>query len=184
MNNTEYAVKTVHNLEFEIGMNSRFDIGIYQNFSQDPGKSFKYDGYKMRMRYRIGEKNKYFMDPLLYLEYKGNTDFSKHVLEGKLILARDFGPVNIALNPMIEIETHSGKQKIVWKYNAGISKHFIPLLSLGLELRGNSEHQYLGTVITHGKDGLWIALGTAFAITNVSKGVNPFKIRMIMGIHF
>ena len=34
---TKDAVKVVHNLELEIGMNERFDVGIYQDFSQSPG---------------------------------------------------------------------------------------------------------------------------------------------------
>ena len=181
---TKDAVKVVHNLELEIGMNERFDVGIYQDFSQSPGKAFQYDGYKMRMRYRIGEKGQYLVDPLLYFEYKGNTDFSKHVYEGKLILARDFGSVNAAVNPVFEIEMHDGKTETMWKYNAGLSKRLNSLLSVGLEFRGDREHQYLGPVISHGRDGLWIAFGTAFAITNVSEGVDPFKIRMIIGIHF
>ena len=181
---TKDAVKVIHNLELEIGMNERFDVGIYQNFSQNPGDAFQYDGYKMRMRYRMGEKGQYLADPLLYFEYKGNTDFSKHVYEGKLILARDFGSVNAAINPVFEIEAEDGKTEIKWKYNAGLSIRLHSLLSLGLESRGNQHHQYIGPVISHGKEGLWIALGSAFAITNVSTGVNPFKIRMIMGIHF
>ena len=181
---TKDAVKVIHSFELEIGMNERFDVGIYQNFSQSPGKAFQYDGYKIRMRYRIGEKGQYLVDPLLYFEYKGNTDFSKHVYEGKLILARDFGSVNAAVNPVYEIEMHDGKTETMWKYNAGLSKRLNSLLSVGLEFRGDREYQYLGPVISHGKDGLWIAFGSAFAITNVSEGVDPFKIRMIIGIHF
>jgi hypothetical protein len=92
--------------------------------------------------------------------------------------------VNVAVNPVFEFEMHDGKTKTMWKYNAGLSKRLNSLLSVGLEFRGDREHQYLGPVISHGKDGLWIALGTAFAITNVSEGVDPFKIRMIIGIHF
>jgi len=34
------AVDIKHNLELEIGMNERFDVGIYQNFSQPQGESF------------------------------------------------------------------------------------------------------------------------------------------------
>lgn len=182
--NTKDAVKVTHNLELEIGMNSRFDVGIYQNFSQNPEEAFQYDGFKVRTRYRLGEKGQYLADPLLYFEYKGNTDFSKHVYEGKLILARDFGSINVALNPVFEIETHEGETETMWKYNAGMSKRIHPLFSLGIEFRGNKDHQFLGPVISHGKDGLWIALGSAFAVTNISEGVDPFKIRMIIGIHF
>ena len=124
---TKDAVKVVHNLELEIGMNERFDVGIYQNFSQSPGKAFQYDGYKIRTRYRIGEKGQYLVDPLLYFEYKGNTDFSKHVYEGKLILARDFGSVNAAINPVFEIEAEDSFD------DTGDSAFFVPFHAIGLD---------------------------------------------------
>jgi len=176
------AVDVKHNLELEIGMNERFDVGIYQNFSQPQGESLHYDGYKIRMRYRLGEKGRYIMDPLLYFEYKSNMDFTSHVYEGKLILARDYGPWNIALNPVFETKNVSGTWKTEWRYNAGFSRRIYPLLSLGLEFSGNDQHQFIGPVISHGVNGLWVAVGSSIAITNISNGVNPFKIRMIMGI--
>jgi len=85
------SVTTVHNIEFEFGMNDKFDFSIYQNFEQPADGAFQYSGYKLRARYKFGEKNQYLMDPLLYFEYKGKPDFIKHVLEGKLILAKDYG---------------------------------------------------------------------------------------------
>ncbi len=76
--------------EYEIGMNDRFDVGIYQKFKQTHTSFMSYDGFKLRARYRLGEKDRWFMDPLLYLEYKDNAAFDHSVLETKLILARDF----------------------------------------------------------------------------------------------
>ncbi len=74
------SVTTVHNIEFEFGMNDKFDFSIYQNFEQPADGAFQYSGYKLRARYKLGEKNQYFMDPLLYFEYKGKPDFTKHLL--------------------------------------------------------------------------------------------------------
>ena len=90
MDSLAESVTTVHNVEFEFGMNDHFDFSIYQNFQQPADGNFQYTGYKLRARYRFGEKNQYLMDPLLYFEYKGKPDFIKHVLEWKLILAKDF----------------------------------------------------------------------------------------------
>ncbi|UCD37620.1 MAG: hypothetical protein JSW54_12460, partial [Fidelibacterota bacterium] len=93
-----------HRLELEVGMTDRFDFAIYQIFSQDFGSSLVYDGFQLRARYRFGERGKYFVDPLLYLEYKSNADFSEREVEGKLILAKDFGRWNLAFNPILELE--------------------------------------------------------------------------------
>lgn len=75
-----------HQFELEVGMTDRYDFSIYQIFEQKPDKSLSYEGYKLRNRYRLGERGEYFVDPLLYFEYKGKPDFSVHEIEGKIIL--------------------------------------------------------------------------------------------------
>ena len=77
--NLSNNTKIVHQLELEIGMNERYDIALYHQFEQQD--TFKYKGYKVRGRYRIGEKNKYVLDPLFYIEYHGKPDFSEHGIE-------------------------------------------------------------------------------------------------------
>ena len=93
-----------HQIELEVGMTDKFDFGIYQIFRQNPGEALSYEGYKLRSRYRFGERGEYFVDPLIYLEYKGKADLSEHEIEGKIIFAKDFGKINIALNPIFVYE--------------------------------------------------------------------------------
>ena len=177
------SVTTVHNIEFEFGMNDKFDFSIYQNFEQPADGAFQYSGYKLRARYKFGEKNQYLMDPLLYFEYKGKPDFIKHVLEGKLILAKDYGSFNYAINPVFEIEYEDGEQEHEFKYNAGSCYKINKLLSIGLEIKGGKNGHYLGPVISHGKDAFWVALGSAFAITEIINNKPEIMLRMILGIH-
>ena len=177
------SVTTVHNIEFEFGMNDKFDFSIYQNFEQPADGAFQYSGYKLRARYKLGEKNQYFMDPLLYFEYKGKPDFTKHVLEGKLILAKDYGSFNYAINPVFEIEYEDGEQEHEFKYNAGSCYKINELLRIGLEIKGGKNGHYLGPVISHGKDTFWVALGSAFAFTEIINNKPEFMLRMILGIH-
>ena len=59
---------------------------------------------KLRMRFRLGEKGHWPLDPLIYLEYKDNAAFDHSALETKLILARDFEKLNVSLNPVLEFE--------------------------------------------------------------------------------
>lgn len=173
-----------HYLEIEMGMNERFDFSIYQVLEQKPAGSLVYKGYKLRARYRFGEKGQFLLDPLFYLEYKGKPDFSEHGLEAKLILAKDIGPLNLALNPVWEAEQEAGKWEQEVKYDAGISYSLSQLVRLGAEFKGSENGHYLGPVIAHGKDELWVALGSGFAITTVADGKPEFMLRMILGIHF
>lgn len=174
---------TNHNIELEIGMNDRFDFALYQVFSQTPSSSLLYKGYKMRFRYRFGEKGDYMMDPLLYFEYKGKPDFSEHGLEGKLILAKDIGKVNIALNPVLEFEYEDSGWESEIKYNAGISYKFGWLLRFGIEARGGKNGHYIGPVISHGTGKAWVAFGSAIAVTDIKNNKPQLMLRMIMGIN-
>ncbi len=174
----EGATNTEHNIELEIGMTDHFDFSIYQVFKQDPEKKFTYEGYKLRSRYRLGEKGKFVVDPLVYVEYKGKPDFSKHVIELKLILAKDIGKLNIALNPVLEIEREDDEWESKMEYAAGMSYKLGSLLSVGLEAKGSKDAHYIGPTISHGTEKLWGALGSGFSIGD-AKG---FKIRMILGI--
>lgn len=172
-----------HNIEIEIGMNDRFDFSVYQVFSQTPNSSFIYKGYKMRFRYRLGEKGDYLMDPLLYFEYKGKPDFSEHGLEGKLILAKDIGNFNVAINPVLEYEYEDDGWDSEIKYNTGISYKVGCLLTLGLEVKGSKNGHYIGPTISHGTGKAWVAVGSAFAITEIENNKPKLMLRMILGIN-
>jgi len=175
-NNTD----SEHQLEMEIGMTDHFDVGFYQVISQAAGGSVHYDGFKLESRYRFGEKGDYFLDPLIYLEYMGVPDFSQHVFEAKFILARDFGPTNLSLNPLIEISS-GDESETEFEYALGISRKINDLLRLGLEAKGGEAGNYIGPVISHGAGGTWVALGSAFGVGDIDEGHPEFELRLLMG---
>jgi len=181
--NLEGNTSTEHRLELEVGMTECFDFAIYQIFSQAPEEGLEYDGFQLRARYRIGEKGKYFVDPLIYLEYKGVPDFSEHGLEAKLILARDIGRFNIALNPILEFE-FGDENEVDPEYALGMSYWINDLLRLGIEAKGSADGHYFGPVIAHGKGRFWVTLGSAFNVGSVEQGKPEFQIRMLLGIGF
>ncbi|NQV37078.1 MAG: hypothetical protein HQ509_03620 [Candidatus Marinimicrobia bacterium] len=178
----EGYITSKHDLEIEIGMNDRFDMGIYQSFQQDPNGILTYSGFKLRGRYRLGVKGKWILDPLIYIEYKGKPDFHEHEIESKLILAKSIDKLTIAVNPVWEMEFDDGKTEIAWKYNAGISYRVSSLVGLGVEFKGGESGHYWGPVISHGGEGLYVALGSGFSYTVVKEGKPELMIRMIMGI--
>lgn len=171
-----------HQIELEVGMTDRFDFAIYQIFRQKPDEPLKYEGYKLRWRYRFGEKNQYFLDPLLYLEYTGVPDFSEHKIEIKGILAKDWKRWNLALNPHMEWEREKGKWESNPGYAVGMSYGFHRLLRLGIEIKGSENGHYIGPVIAHGKGDLWVTLGSAFKISHIDAGKPEVQIRMLLGV--
>jgi len=174
---------TVTDLQFEleVGMSDRFDFAIYQVFSQYPEESLKYKGYKLRARYRFGEQGQYVLDPLAYVEYKGKPDFSEHGIELKIILAKDIGRFNMALNPILELELN-GETEVEAEYAIGLNYEILSLLSAGLEFKGSESGHYVGPTIGHGVEQLWMTLGTAFPITDIDEGKPEFQIRLLVGI--
>ena len=170
--------KTGHQLELEIGMNEKYDFAIYHQFEQQ--ESFTYKGYKLRGRYRIGEKNQYFLDPLLYLEYHGRPDFSEHGIESKLILAKETEKIIASFNPVLEIEIEDDEIEI--EYAMGLSYKINKLLNAGIELKGSEYGHYWGPTISHGTHDIWFSLGSAFALGTIKEGNAEMEIRMIIGV--
>lgn len=75
---------------------------MYQMVKKEGSGSLDYEGFKLKTRYRFGERGEYFVDPEVYVEYENRTG-EKEALELKLILAKDLGKFNIAYNQIEEI---------------------------------------------------------------------------------
>lgn len=69
-------------------------------------------------------------------------------------------------------------------YAAGASYEITKLLRVGLKAKGSEDGHYIGPVISHGRENLWIALGWALGVGNVKEGEPESEIRMIVGIGF
>jgi hypothetical protein len=169
------------NMEFEIGMNDFWDAAIYQNFKQVPGGSLKYSGFKIRNRFKIGETGKYFLDPLIYIEYIGDGSFSKHEIEPKLILAKTMGKFSFSLNPYCEIEKVEDEWEFTPKYAMGATYNLFNYFNVGFEFKGDKEVHYFGPTISHGSKSFWFALGTLFNLNEIKPGYSKLQTRMIMG---
>ena len=180
--NREGNVTVDQQLELEVGMTEKFDFAIYSSYIQEPDSSLKFKGYKLRGRYKLGRKNQFMMDPLLYLEYKGKPGFSEHGIETKLVISKDFGKLNISLNPTLEFEKEHGEWEAEFEYAVGVSYKIIDILSIGLEAKGSEYGHYIGPVIAHGSEHLWVALGTAMAISPTPASKPRFQVRLLLGL--
>jgi hypothetical protein len=182
-NDFEHTSSTELNMEFEFGMTEHFDFAIYQIFASDTGGKFSYDGFKLRGRYKIGKKGQFFVDPLLYLEYESSPNFSKQIFEPKLILAKDLGDFTLSLNPYVEIEKEEKEWEITPKYAFGIAYKVTDIFKVGLEAKGDKNANYIGPTISHGKENLWVAFSSQFAVGNIESNKPEFQARLIFGIH-
>ena len=172
---------TTLQIEFETGMTNHFDFAVYQVLSQAPGESLTYEGYKLRARYKFGEKGDFFIDPLIYAEYAGKPDFSEHELELKLILSKDVGRFNFVLNPVLELEKADADWGSVFGYSAGVKYAVSDLFSAGIEALGDDHGNYFGPTISHGNYKAWVSLGALFNVGKVLNNGPEIQLRLLSG---
>ena len=178
------SAKWEKKLEIEHGLTKWWDFSLYFVFSQSTSTGdFRFDKIQLRTRLKLIEKESFFVDPLLYLEYKRPADLtSSDVLEAKIILAKDFKQFNSSFNLIFEKELATSKD-IEIKYSLGTSYQYIPQLKFGLELTGNlsgtdSQHQF-GPTIAVASGELWTSFGVLWALTDKAKDL---QIRAIIGL--
>jgi hypothetical protein len=173
-----------HRLELEAGLTDRWDVSIYQIFLQPAEEGFRFDSFQLRTRYRLGESGLWPVDPLLYLEYRRPRELVlPNKLEGKLILARDFGRMNLALNLVEEVAFAPGSE---WEtgYTAGAGYEPHPVIRIGAEVFGDLVKEgelahYLGPTISVARGGWFYTVGLGFG---VNEHASDLQARAILGV--
>jgi hypothetical protein len=175
-----------HQVEYEYGLTDRWDIAVYQRWQQTntaTDDKFEYTGTKLRTRYRFGEKGMYPLDTLLYLEYiRPDSSAAPEILEGKLIVAKDFGKFNVAYNQILKvgINNRGGNEN---EYALGLHYEFNPRWKVGLESTGNytEDKYYLGPTVSWASKKFWVGFGALRGLNNRS---DDLRFRLIIGIPF
>jgi len=137
----------------EYGITDHLDAAIYQVFGQPAGGGgFTYEGYKVRLRYRIAEKNVLPLDILLYAEHVESTT-EDNEFEGKLVLAKDIGKLNIATIRSLRRYTIMTREQNTG-YAAGVSYELTHAFTFGIESKGNyTKGTYAAGPTSHGAVG-------------------------------
>jgi len=173
-------------LELEYGITDNWDVAMYQMYKINNKKSetdLRYDGFKIRTRYRFAKKGQFIVDPLIYLEYIRDPDFSKpNVAEIKLVLAKDIADFNISYNQILKRNLER-KGKSESEYAVGISYRVAPALMLGVESKGSysKNESAVGPVLSWSGRKFWIAMG---AIWGVNRRTQDLQARVIVGMPF
>lgn len=172
----------------EYGITNHWDLAMYQVYRINNKASetdSKYDGFKIRTRYRFGEKGKFIVDPLIYLEYIRDPDFSKpNVIEGKLVLAKDIGDLNISYNQIFKRNLEN-RGKTESAYVVGMSYRVLSNLRVGVESKGSYSARETAVGPTLSWSGsllgkkLFVSLGAAWGVNRRS---DDLQARMIVGI--
>ncbi len=131
----------------------------------------------------IYEKGMYPLDTLLYLEYiRPDDSNAAEILEGKLIVAKDFGKFNVAYNQILKvgINDKGGNEN---EYALGLNYEFNPRLKVGLESTGNytEDKYYIGPTISWASEKIWVAIG---ALRGLNDRSDDLRFRLIVGFPF
>lgn len=173
-------------VELEYGLTDRWDVAMYQMWkykNKARENDSEYEGFKLRTRYRIGEKGKLLVDPLLYFEYIRDDNLSKpNVAEVKLVLAKDIANFNISYNQIVKRNLER-KGKTDQEYAAGASYALNHRLRVGVESKGNyPKRRYAaGPTLSYSFKQVFVALGALFGL---DRRADDLQTRMIVGILF
>ncbi|MBW8001632.1 MAG: hypothetical protein FVQ80_06375 [Planctomycetes bacterium] len=175
-----------HQIELEYGLTDRWDIAIYEKYKQTydtSGEKGEYGGHKLRTRYRFGEKGEHPLDTLVYLEYiKADNSTSPEILEGKLILAKNFGDFNFAYNQILKVGIN-GRGGNENEYAMGLNYESNRQWKFGIESTGNytEDKYYIGPTISWGGEKFWMGLGGLRGLNDRSDDI---RVRFIIGFPF
>lgn len=179
--------------ELEYGVTDHLTLAHYERLKTQnqvgPDDSTNYEGFKFESKYRIGEKGKYWVDPLIYLEWA--TDFREedhpNELEGKIVLSKDFGKLNVVYNQILESELGENGRTTP-EFRVAANYEVLPGVHVGGEFAGeywhpSSHHNELsiGPTIAYEHKYFWIAAGTLFAVNHAA---DDHEARVIVGVPF
>ena len=185
-----------HQVEVEYGIVDRFQLGYYEVYTWDRVQDWERDEFKIEAKLRLTDAGRWPVGVTLYTEYKnpnGSRRTRSDELENKVILSRDFGPVNVVGNFVFEraINTHSAW---AFEYTAGVSYAVTPRTRVGVELKetiGDSEefgwhrddHQLflVPGLYTSLTPHVRLLVGPAFGLTRASDEV---QLKSIVEVEF
>jgi len=85
-------------IEFEQGLNDRLSLALVGEIEDAPGERRRLDAVGLEAVAYLGQVPKLGIDVSGYLEYEQRIHAESGVLEGKILLARQIGPVETRLN--------------------------------------------------------------------------------------
>lgn len=177
--------------ELEYGVTDRLTFANYERWKTTnvvgSDNSTVYEGFKFETKYRIGEKGKYGVDPLIYVEWA--TDPREHdhhnEIETKLVLSKDAGKFNAVYNQIMENQlARDGRTK--HEFSAGANYEVLPDVRVGVEFNGQlwapGSHRNklsLGPTLAWENKYIWVVAGALFGVNHAA---DDHQVRLIVGV--
>ncbi len=186
-------------VEIEYGITDHWDVAVYNMLDVITSGETKsgYAGLKLETRYRPSDRGEWPIDPVFYVEFqelfRGDA---RQKYEAKLILAKDFGDVNIAANVALEEErTTDPAWNTEIEYAFGTSYAFSPAWIVGAEIFGKAEkdegnlssRNWVGPALSWAGGGRgslrgsWVTLAGGAGLGGEA---DPYYARLIVGLQF
>ncbi len=185
-------------VELEYGITDRWDAALYNMLDVTSGDTASgYAGFKIESRYRPSDRGEWPIDPVFYLEFqqlfRGDA---RQKYEAKVILAHDFGDLNVAANVAIEEErTTDPAWNTELEYAAGTSYALSPAWMIGAEVFGKAEkadgnltaRTWAGPALSWAAGGrgrlhgIWVTAAGGAGLGGVA---DPYYARLIVGLQF
>jgi hypothetical protein len=178
---TRNASDWTQQLELEYGITDRFNAALYNVYEQPvDSQALTYLGYKVELKYRIAEKDELPVDVLLYAEEEVSTE-EGNIFEGKIILGKDIGRLNLSYNQIYERPVKTGEGE--HEYAFGISYELVPAFRIGIESKGSyTEKEYaVGPTLAWVGNRIWADIG---AVYGLNKTTNDREVRFMLGVPF
>jgi hypothetical protein len=194
--------------EIEYGVTSRFQVAVYvanwdfapregeDDADGEPHRSAKYESTGVELIYSLSNPNTDWIGSAVYLEANFGDRLAE--LEGKILLQKNFGPLAIVYNGVLEFEwegAHLDSEEMKFEQTFGISYQVHPNFSVGGELvheiamprfnRKNAERAELlmgPNVSFHVKN--FFATASALWRTSDNAGSDDLVGRLIFGFEF
>lgn len=198
--------------EFEHGITSRLELGLYVTFVPAPTNGFtslprgtEGNGMKQRLRYQLAPTSEWPIDVALYGEVSENE--REVEFEGKVILQRRAGPLRLIANATAEQEIYyDDTRDLVLTPSAGATMEITPVVQPGLEWWMHAEypeqhppsprpfglgpHHYLGPTLLLELGQIWWSSGVYFRLSDRNHTLQPEEtfgnvwVRTVVGLGF
>jgi hypothetical protein len=183
-----------HQLELETGLTDHWDVALYNIVVQPRGEPLQYEATKLETRYRLADPGAWPVDVVLYLEGRKEWIADKPwAVEQKLILARDFGRLNVSVNGAAEQEFPSGGGiERDYEYAAGTSYEVVTWARIGAEAFGQWSRgpeagapwvaaHWAGPTLSLAFPRGWLVLAASVGLNEVA---DRYRARAILALQF
>lgn len=182
-------------LEVEIGLPDRLELGLYATFVPSLGDTLAGaaqpagtgNGLKQRLRYTLAEPAQWPVDVGIYGELAENE--REVELEAKVLLERRLDRLRIAANLSFEYELYfAGAREVVINPSAGATYELSPRVHVGIDAWLRSEYPsdppavrtfglgpqlYAGPVVLLAFKRVWWSSGAYFRVTEPGHDLEP-----------